>query len=67
MSRKRYWPDGAAQRAKCPKCGQLGTRTLICVKHNKPRCWQFQHSSVPSKIIPGVNEAVICFVPVETT
>jgi hypothetical protein len=53
---KRYWPDGAAQRAKCPKCGKLARRMLI----NNGRSWMYDHGSTPG--IMGLREGHYCFV-----
>lgn len=49
---------GQTHRAKCPKCGKIGTRSLATTR----RCWIFRHAGVPS-FIPGVMQGVECYVP----
>lgn len=56
--KKRYWPDGAAIHAKCPKCGQYGRRTMSA----NGQCWTFNHGAVTG--ILGLPEGRYCFVPV---
>lgn len=66
MSRKTYVPDPEFSylvKRRCPKCGQMGLRSITKPKTNPKGCWIFRHQSKPS-FIPGVNEAVVCFVPV---
>lgn len=61
LQAKRYWPDGASARAKCPKCSLLGTRTMS----RNGRLWTFNHGAVPG--ILGLPEGRYCFVPVAPT
>ena len=54
---------GKTHRAKCPKCGKVGIRSLAPTKRGEPpRCYIFGHGRIPS-FMPGVFQAVQCFVP----
>jgi hypothetical protein len=55
---KRIWRDGASQRAKCPKCGRVGLRTML----SNGKAWEFHHGRIPGPIGP---QAIICFVAVK--
>ena len=61
--RKRYWPDGHQQRAKCPKCGKIGLRSLVVLAKGRPACWEFRHGRVPGPLDDmGVPRVALCFV-----